>query len=347
MTTTTQRLALDPYFLHSRLVLGFLGEERARVVDQELRQHDPTNQWLHGVAVPAVLTRELTAALTQTGVPELGREHLHGTLAEGQVVGVQQGFYFRRKQRLRRANVPQVDFHERLSTDPGVEVYGTFNPEHCVGTSGGLLLSRKRNVYVLGHVTALTSERIMLRPILIGRRFYGLASPNTPPDRLPGAEVKRRVFPAQVQQFSKIAEQKGPSRRDLEALRAVPERQVKEWLAEIIGEGRIPKDWGGEQSDLYTSRLVVDGEPVAAAFLLKGPAQFRAMTVKALGKNGDQIERLYQEPADLLVVQHCHEITPQVISMMETYAWDARRPRQYMVIDGYDTLRLLRAYDRL
>lgn len=47
------------------------------------------------------------------------------------------------------------------------------------------------------------------------------------------------------------------------------------------------------------------------------------------------------------MVQHCHEITPPVISMMETYAWDARRPRRYMVIDGYDTLRLLRAYDKL
>jgi hypothetical protein len=346
MTTTDQRLALDPHFLHPRLVLGFLGEERAKLVNQELSQHDPTDEWLHGVAMPTVLTRELAAALTQTGVPELGREHLHGTLAEDQVVGAQQGFYFRRKQRLRRANASQVYFYERLSTDPSIEVHGMFNPEHCVGTSGGLLLSGKRHVYVLGHVTALTSERISLRPILVGRRFYGLASPTTPPDRLP-VEVKRRVFPAQVQQFSKIADQKGPSRRELEALRAIPERQVKEWLAEIIGEGRIPKDWGGEQSDLYTSRLAVDGEPVAAAFLLKGPAQFRTMTVKTLGENGDQIERLYQEPADLLVVQHCHEITPQVISMMETYAWDARRPRRYMVIDGYDTLRLLRAYDKL
>ena len=63
------------------------------------------------------------------------------------------------------------------------------------------------------------------------------------------------------------------------------------------------------------------------------------MTVRALGKPGDQIVRLFSEPAELLILQHCHQITPSVISMMEAYAHDLRNPREYMIIDGTDTSR--------
>jgi hypothetical protein len=67
----------------------------------------------------------------------------------------------------------------------------------------------------------------------------------------------------------------------------------------------VPKDWSGEQSDLFISALKVDGEPYAAAFAFKGPAKFKPMTLAELGKNGDQVVRLYAEPADILVLQHC------------------------------------------
>jgi hypothetical protein len=50
------------------------------------------------------------------------------------------------------------------------------------------------------------------------------------------------------------------------------------------------------------------------------------MTVKALGKPGDQIGRLFSEPVELLVLQHCHQITTAVVDMMDTYAHDLRNP---------------------
>jgi hypothetical protein len=111
----------------------------------------------------------------------------------------------------------------------------------------------------------------------------------------------------------------------------------------LIGESYVPKDWGGERSDLYTSRVFVDGRQVSAAWLFKGPGYPRAMDVKALGKNGDQIDRLFTEPAELLVLQHCHQIKPSVVGMMDAYAHDARHPRFYMIIDGADTGRILRS----
>ena len=66
------------------------------------------------------------------------------------------------------------------------------------------------------------------------------------------------------------------------------------------------------------------------------------MTIKALGKNGDQLNRIADTEAEVLVVQHCNVIRPEVYSMLQRLASDYRRIRRYMVIDGFDTLRLLR-----
>jgi hypothetical protein len=71
------------------------------------------------------------------------------------------------------------------------------------------------------------------------------------------------------------------------------------------------------------------------------------MTIATLGKNGDQIDRLAQTAADLIVVQHCHSITAPVVNMLKAYASDPRNPRRYMTIDGYDTLRILRHFGHI
>jgi hypothetical protein len=67
------------------------------------------------------------------------------------------------------------------------------------------------------------------------------------------------------------------------------------------------------------------------------------MTIAMLGKNGDQLQRLASSPAEVLVVQHCHEIRPEVISMLQSLASDMRNIRRFMVIDGYDTHALMHA----
>jgi hypothetical protein len=71
------------------------------------------------------------------------------------------------------------------------------------------------------------------------------------------------------------------------------------------------------------------------------------MTIAALGKNGDQIDRLFTEPAQLLVIQHCHEIRPAVTGMLDAYAHDVRRLRSFMILDGADTGRILKSQGRL
>jgi hypothetical protein len=137
-----------------------------------------------------------------------------------------------------------------------------------------------------------------------------------------------------------------PEKSDLDALRNIPEREIKKAFAEIIGEPNVPKDWGGERSDLFSDRVRLDDKRIATALMFKGPAQFAPLTPAGLGKNGDQIDRLFSEPADLLILQHCHEITPAVRGQMRAYAQQIGKLKLFCIIDGYDTLRLLHAYKK-
>jgi hypothetical protein len=68
------------------------------------------------------------------------------------------------------------------------------------------------------------------------------------------------------------------------------------------------------------------------------------MTIAMLGKNGDQLQRLACSPAEVLVVQHCHEIRPEVVALLRNLASDFRNVRRYLVLDGYDTYAILRSH---
>ena len=92
--------------------------------------------------------------------------------------------------------------------------------------------------------------------------------------------------------------------------------------------------------------MILDGNRISTAFALKGPAKFKPLTLAEMGKNGDQIDRLFTEPADLVIVQHCHNITPAVRGMMRAYATRIHNLKMFCLIDGNDTLRILKAYKK-
>jgi hypothetical protein len=136
-----------------------------------------------------------------------------------------------------------------------------------------------------------------------------------------------------------------PSETNLKRIMlSISEANIKIALAEIIGEPFVPKDWGGERSDLYSNHLAIDRRRVSAAFLLKGPSVPGPMHVADTGKRGDQIVRLFDEPAELLVLQHCNKVETSVVKMMRAFAVDPARPRRYCVIDGTATYAILKAY---
>lgn len=148
-----------------------------------------------------------------------------------------------------------------------------------------------------------------------------------------------------VESFSKVRKIKSQA-KSLPA--SMSERQFNDGVKAIIGETGTFKDWGGESSDLFSTRLVLKGKRRRVAFGFKGPGVAVPLVPSRLGKNGDQIARLFNEPAEVFFVQHWREIRPSVLDLMELYAnrKAARdgKPVYYGLIDGHDSNRLRLAY---
>jgi hypothetical protein len=202
-----------------------------------------------------------------------------------------------------------------------------------------MLTGRVGHLFAVGIIDRVESDLVVANTIFLGRRI-GTESD----DLFPGPPPRSEIHPEEIDAFNGMAGEAFPTEKSLEILKGVREHDIKHAFARLLSEDAVPKDWGGEQSDLFTTRLKVRGTRLSAAFLFKGPARFHPMTVADLGKNGDQIGRLASEPAELLVVQHCHRVTAQVRNLLRAHANQMAHQRAYCVIDGADTLRILRAY---
>src|SRR5262245_13717389 len=87
---------------------------------------------------------------------------------------------------------------------------------------------------------------------------------------------------------------------------------------------------------------------MAAAFAFKGPGTKGLLVPGKLGKNGDQIQRLFAEDAYIFFVQYVGQIAPSVSQQMAAFAQakslSTGRKILYGVIDGADSARLVAAY---
>ena len=128
----------------------------------------------------------------------------------------------------------------------------------------------------------------------------------------------------------------------------LPERTVKEYVSKIMGEPYLEKDWGGELSDILTSRVELGGTRIPAAFLLKGANHKAKLKPKDLGANGDQIRRLSKQHADLYVVQHVGQFDEAVYDEVRDMILARRSERGEQVVgsvwDGSDCARLFVAH---
>lgn len=131
----------------------------------------------------------------------------------------------------------------------------------------------------------------------------------------------------------------------------LPEDEVQIALEQILDVPFHKKDWGGEINDLYTANIVINGARRSTAFLLKGHGLRRTeMRIADCGKNGDQIVRLFQSPAELFVVQFVGAISEMVISDVQGKIRERRLENKeacFLIMDGQDTARLLFAYGKL
>jgi hypothetical protein len=134
-----------------------------------------------------------------------------------------------------------------------------------------------------------------------------------------------------------------------QGLSGLPEARVKRFLQKVIGETHEFKDWGGEKNDLFTTKLLFRGKRHAAAFALKGKATTGPLTPKKMGKNGDQLGRLFSSEAQVFFVVYHSKIDEAVLHQMNAFAVARALSGAriyYGLIDGDDLARLVAAYPK-
>lgn len=98
------------------------------------------------------------------------------------------------------------------------------------------------------------------------------------------------------------------------------EQKIKEGFKKIINERGSFKDWGGEKSDLYTTHIRLKGKRLATAIAFKGRGTEGKLVPAKMGKNGDQINRLFDEPASLFLIVYGGQVDSSIISQMQAFA---------------------------
>jgi hypothetical protein len=159
-----------------------------------------------------------------------------------------------------------------------------------------------------------------------------------------------RVEHLTVDDIQSLAKVRRVSARSVEPVK-IPEKDFKQGFQAIVGEKGKFQDWGGESNDLWTTNIQVRSSRVRTAIAFKGPGTRGALTPGKLGKNGDQIQRLFSVSADLYIVRYWNQVEHSVYEQMEAFALATSirgggRRVMYGVINGSDSARLLKAYPR-
>jgi hypothetical protein len=275
-------------------------------------------------AVRTLVELEIEGKL-KPGVPFIYDGHLYGD-----------GFDMRNKS-------TALSLHEKLDGPlDGRKLIVQFSKNGLLNDTAYTRMKGSNSLFVFAYITEITEDTIRAVPFVIGDMIE--ASPSLPIRYTPSLELQL----GEITQFSGIDNAWQLSKADLARLAEIPEQKVKELICELLGEHEVPKDWGGEEADIYSSQLLVDGVRRTGAFLLKGPAKFHPMSPSDLGKNGDQLYRLFNIPADIYIVQHCHRIGAAVRKMAEAFALTRAfiKPCKICFVDGAMTARLLKAHGK-
>jgi DNA-binding Lrp family transcriptional regulator len=161
---------------------------------------------------------------------------------------------------------------------------------------------------------------------------------------VPKRAVPQQVFVTEIDSFAESARIHAPAKVNFDKL---AEQAIKEGIQAIVAqEGRF-KDWGGEVCDLYTGNIRHKGKRIATAFAFKGKATKGPLTPAKMGKNGDQVWRLFQAPARMFIIVYPRAIQESVIAEMRAHAVSRAQLGEkifYCAIGGGDFARLYQAY---
>lgn len=339
--TAFKGLRLSAYYLNTRRLEAVTGQDIPVAAQHSLVKN--SDERVQGMRVAQRLADRLLRSGT---IPNLTREHILGGEDCARLIGAVWGvFSFRgvsaammAEREGKKAKAASFSGKIPLGAEE-FEMFGELKNDHLVSTTSMSILSGRKRMLVAGEFE-FGRERVEVRPYIIGDLIQDMSG-------LPfSLSSMVRIYPEQIDAFAAMKDQRNPKTDELRKLQTITEDQIKHAFAEIIGEPYVPKDWGGEKSDLSSGRLTIGGEPTSAAFIFKGPSVSGSMHLSKMGKNGDQLVRAFDEPVDLVVVQHCNQIANDVVRVAEALAYNLGGPRRYCIIDGADTVKILKSYGK-
>lgn len=238
---------------------------------------------------------------------------------------------------------PMLTLSEKLEEPlEGKKLVFEFAKDGLVNETAYTRMAGSTRLFAFGYITAVETDTIRAAPYVVGDLVEAAAG--LPLPFAQGLELQ----PDAITQFAQMDRAWRPAKAELEKMRDIAESTIKELMCNLLGEIEVPADWGGEESDVFSANLTVGTDRMTGAFLLKGPAKFHPMTPRDLGRNGDQLYRLFNIPARVFVVQHCHSIGPAVRKTAEAFALSRAliAPCRLVFMDGLATAQLLRAHNR-
>jgi hypothetical protein len=339
------KLRLSPWYINTRRIALLTDSELGSAAQRSLVVN--SDERVAGMRQAARLADKVAKS---GDIPNLTRQIIaHGIPGDRMLASIWGVFTFRGlgaalAAEERGMQVKAGTFSGRIPIGPQDFAFeGVLSNDHIYSSTSVIPLTGRRRAFVLGQFE-FRNRKVEVFPYIIGDFAADLGRIGLLPHGWPNTA---RIYPSMIGAFEKIDSVESPTAAQLRAMLDLPEDDVRNAMAEIIGEPFEPKHWGGEKSDLYTSRLTIDGKPISAAFILKGPGAPGPMYPATLGKRGDQLVRAFDEPADLIVIQHHSQVTNAVIRQAEAFAANPSNPRLYCIIDGADTWRILKAYGRL
>lgn len=334
-----QHLSLSAFYMSRGRVLGLLNHES--LPPQVLTALMGQDNYNSGIILSNMMGSYLFNAIDQSNIKTLDQLAFEDTLNEGvqfiyhgMVRG--KGFGFNNKS-------PALS----LTAKPGEPLKGrtlivNFSKDGILNNTAYTRMTGLTRLFIFGYIAGIEGTNIRAIPYVTGDLV-------TVHRGLPLPFNVNEIRPEDIEQFADMNSVPSLSPKQRALLKNIPERTVKELICRLLDETSIPKDWGGEESDIFSSNLLINGHYQTGAFLLKGPAKFHEMKPTDLGKNGDQLYRLFNIPADIYIIQHCCDIGPAVRGQAEAFALrrSLTKTCKLVFMDGNATGRLLQAHGLL
>lgn len=245
---------------------------------------------------------------------------------------------------------PRVEHDVCLGVDTEKPVHIAYHTSHIVSDTGRMILAdapQRTAQSIVGRLHDI-GDHFEIEPLVIGMPWFEHPRNGRASEAFMWmGQDFGEILPEDIAEFARLVDVTVDGADEWMAMmRDLPEAVVKEKFAQLLGDA-TKKDWGGEMNDHFSADVTLDGRRRTAAFLLKGPAQFREMTLEMCGRRADQIHRLVNSGADISIVQHAHHIGEVVRATLRNLTVYPGRPRKYCLIDGKTTYRLFKAYSLL